>query len=248
MNENTELVRREEQAVVTTQPVTSLSILEAAVRGGINKDNVEVVERLVALRREEVNEKAKTAFAKSFFQLRKTMPELYADREAKDKSGNVVYTYCSEEEINRMLEPQLLKHGFTMLFGQRQEDGRVIAVVTIIHEEGHQELREYSVRTGATNAMKDATAADSGSTTTAWRHLMIKMFGLKSRIKTDDPRLEGTQITKAQADELEHRAKMINCNIPAFLKFAGSPSFAEIKSGHYDILDRFLASKERAQK
>lgn len=234
-------------AIQPVQPVTSLMILEAAVRGGINKENVEVVERLAALRREEMREEAKTAFAKAFFQLRRSMPELYADKEAKDKGGSVVYTYCSEGEMSRMLEPHLFRHGFTTLFGQRQEDNRTVAIVTLIHEGGHQETREFSVRSGATNAMKDATAADTGSTTTAWRHLMIKMFGLKSRISTDqDARIDGEAVTLEQADELEQRVAILGdrINRDAFFQFAGAKKFADIAASRYDELDALLRRKE----
>lgn len=246
MNEETELTLTSplERAVMPA-PTSALSVLSAAIQGGITKDNVDVVERLVALRREEVREENKSAFARDYFQLRKTMPPIYADKVAKDKGGNPVYTYCSEEEISKMLEPHLFAHNFAMLFGQRQEEGRVVAIVTLIHADGHQEIREYSVRTGATNAMKDATAADSGSTTTAWRHLMIKMFGLKSRIQAeDDARNEGGYITPAQAEELEHRLKMVNGEVARFLKVAEAETFATIRAGKYATLDQMLAKKE----
>lgn len=229
---------------------SSLSILDAAVRGGINKDNVEVVERLVALRRDEMKEQAKSAFAKAFFQLRKSMPELYADKAARTTKGDVAYSYCSEEEISKMLEPHLFRHGFTMLFGQRQEESRTVAIVTLIHEDGHEETREYSVRSGATNAMKDATAADAGATTTAWRHLMIKMFGLKSRLRPEgnDARLQGESVSEEQALELERRVKETNSDVASFLRYAGGvKKFSEIPASRYDELDALLSRKERAR-
>lgn len=242
-----EVEKAQPLAVSAPAPVTSLSILQAAVQGGINKENVEVVERLVALRREELREESKAAFARDFFKLRKDMPQIYADKEAKDRSGQVVYTYCSEEEISKMLEPHLFRHNFAMLFGQRQEEGRMVAVVTLIHEGGHQETREYSVRAGATNQMKDATSADAGSTTTAWRHLMIKMFGLKSRLRSeDDARNIGGAVSPEIAEELERRVKMINADVPKFLKFAGNvKSFSEIPEIMYPLLDTFLKGKEK---
>ncbi len=240
------LATREEQPLaVNAPPVTSLAILEAAVRGGINRDNVEVVERLVALRRDEMREEAKAAFAKAFFQLRKSMPEIYADKSARKANGDVAYTYCSEEEISKMLEPHLFRHGFTMLFGQRQDEGRTVAIVTLIHEGGHQETREYSVRSGATNQMKDATAADSGSTTTAWRHLMIKMFALKSRLRgEDDARLRGGPITQEQADELERRVALTNSKKETFLRIAGVTEYRQIPEELYPVMDRMLRQKE----
>jgi hypothetical protein len=96
--------------------------------------------------------------------------------------------------------------------------------------------------------MKDATAADAGSTTSAWRHLVIKMFGLKSRIQEgDDPRNLGdthTKVTAEQAGELEHRVKMVNGNVSAFLKLAGATLFSEIPASKYDELDAKLKIKE----
>lgn len=241
-----ELIIQQPQALTQSPGTSALSILEAAVRGGINKDNVEVVERLVALRRDELREESKTAFAQDFFRLRKSMPEIYADKQAKDKSGNVVYTYCSEEEISKMLEPHLFAHGFTMLFGQRAEDGRTVAIVTLIHERGHQETREYSVRSGNTNAMKDATSADAGATTTAWRHLIMKMFGLKSRLRPEnDPRLEGSPISAELSFELERRVKETNSDVAKFLRLAGVESFDKIPAAKYDVLDQLLRQKEK---
>ncbi len=241
------------QPDLTVAPIasklTSLDILDAAVRGGVTSENIAVVKEIIAMRRDEINEKAKADFAMAFFRLKKAISEtgFYADKAAMN-NGKVAYVYCSETEISDKLEPVLLANGFGMLFGQRQEDGRTVAIITLIHEGGHQHVSEYAVRSGNTNAMKDATAADTGATTSAWRHLVIKMFGLKSRISdSDDARNLGdvtTKITKAQADELEHRLKMVNGKEAEFLSFAGAKSFSDIPAATYGILDRFLAKKE----
>ncbi len=158
--------------------LSSLAILDAAVRGGVTSENVAVVREIIAMRREEVAAQNKTAFNMAFFKVKREIAgmDFYADKQATNNSGKVTFVYCSETEIARNIEPVLFKYGFAMLFGQRQDDARVVAVVTLIHEAGHEETREYAVRSGATNAMKDATAADTGATTSAWRHLMIKMF------------------------------------------------------------------------
>ena len=239
-------------AITPAHAPTSLEILDAAVRGGVTSENVAVVKEIIAMRRDEIKEQAKADFAKAFFKLKKGIAEtgFFADKSAMN-NGKVAYVYCSESEISEKLEPVLFANGFAMLFGQRQEDGRMVAIITLIHEAGHSETREYSVRTGSTNAMKDATAADAGSTTTAWRHLVIKMFGLKSRIsETDDARNLGdvtTKVTKDQAEELEHRLKMINGKVPEFLQFAGAKSFSDIAAAVYPILDKSLAKRESKQ-
>lgn len=252
MSTELELAPIQRMEVAKESPsVSSLSILQAAIQGGITKDNVEVVEKLVAMRREEQKEQAKAEFARAFVALRRNMPEIYADKEAKTDSGKVAYTYASEAELSSKLEPILLQHGFCMMVGQKQEGGLVTVIITLIHEAGHQEVREYTVHPGSTNKMKDATAVDTGATTSAWRHLVTKMFGLKSRIRDDDDARnigDGTKITTEQAEELARRVAETNSNRDAFLKFCGATSFADIAANRYNDADAQLRRKERVGK
>ena len=233
---------------VARQVPSSLEILDAAVRGGVTSENVAVVKEIIAMRREEVAFEAKAKFNRAFFELKSEIARMdfYADKAAKNNSGVVAYTYCSEKELASKLDPVLLRHGFTMLFGQRDDTGKTAAIITLVHQDGHEETREYSVRSGNTNAMKDATAADTGATTSAWRHLVIKMFGLKSRIQeSDDPRNLGEtnkKVTPEQAGELEHQVKMLNRNVVAFLKLAGAATFGEIPAANFPMLERMLKS------
>jgi len=245
------LAKIESQELAVVRPaLTSLDILNAAVSGGITSESVGVVERIIAMRREEVSAANKAKFNKSFFKLRQEISgmDFYADKAAMN-NGKVAYSYCSETELSSMLEPVLLKHGFTMMFGQRSDEGKIVAIITLIHEEGHEETREYSVRSGNTNALKDATAADTGATTSAWRHLIIKMLGIKSRIREDaDPRNLGGKVTKEQAEELEQRVAITNSNRATFLKMAGVDSFAAIPTLKYEVLDQLLRMKEQKGK
>lgn len=252
---NAELTGESELLPMTTGPSeiartpTSLDILDAAVRGGVTSENVAVVKEIIAMRREEIAHDAKNKFNRAFFELKQEISGLdfYADKAAKTENGAIAYRYCSEKELASGLEPVLFRHGFTMLFGQRDENERTVAVITLIHKDGHEETREYSVRSGATNRMKDATAADTGATTSAWRHLVIKMFSLKSRIREDEDARnlgDGSKVTKEQAEELERRVQITNSNVPAFLKLAKADTFANIPSIQYDALDALLRTKE----
>lgn len=241
-----ELQKIEPRSAVAAAP-TSLDILDAAVRGGVTSENVAVVKEIIAMRREEISLENKSKFNRAFFELRQEIStmDFYADKAAKTDSGAVAYTYCSEKELSSKLDPVLFKHGFAMLFGQRDEGAKTVAIITLIHKDGHEESREYAVHSGGTNRMKDATAADTGATTSAWRHLVIKMFGIKSRIQESaDPRNEGSLITVQQADDLKHRAEMLNC-VPVILEMAGAKSFREILSGRYPVLVNAIEIKER---
>jgi hypothetical protein len=242
-----ELTLNDERRAVVPAAASPIAILEAAIKGGVTPDNISVVKDLIQMCREQRAEDAKAAFARAFFQLRKNMPEIYADKEAQTRDGGVAYRYCSEEEISKKLEPHLMSYGFAMLFGQSSADGRITAQVTLMHEAGHQEVREYTVRAGSTNALKDATAADTGAATSAWRHLMIKMFGLKSRIsENQDARNEGEPISFEQQETLREMVRETHADEAAFLKFAGAASYAEIGANRYDSL--FAALQRKARK
>lgn len=235
-------------ALAAPAPATSsLSILEQAIRGGVTRENVEVVKELVAMARAERDDRAKADFARAFFQLRKNMPEIHADKEAKNRSGETTFVYCSETEIARALEPHLMSYGFAMLFGQEERDGRITVKVTLMHEHGHSETREYTVRAGAPNAMKDAAMCDTGGATTAWRHLMIKWFGLKSRIsENQDARNEGERITPDKVQYIRELVRETNSDEARFFAFAGVKSYEDITDGTYPLLVRSLTAKRRA--
>jgi len=234
---------------ITTAPASApspIAILEAAIKSGVTQENVSVVKELIQMCRDQRAEDAKAAFAKAFFQLRKNMPEITADKEAKTRSGDVAYVYCSEEEIAKKLEPHLMSYGFAMLFGQREADGKITAEVTLMHEAGHSEVREYTVRASAPNAMKDAAMCDTGAATTAWRHLMVKLFGLKSRIsENQDARNEGEPISKDQAQILREMVKDSGSDEVKFLAFAGAPTYEAIKSNRYGEVFAMLNKKAR---
>ncbi len=227
----------------------AITILEKAIQGGVTQENVAVVKELIAMAREQRAEDAKAAFAKAFFQLRKNMPNLHADKEARNRAGEVTFVYCSEEEISKMLEPHLMAYGFAMLFGQSEADGRVSVNVTLMHEAGHQETREYTVRAGAPNAMKDAAMCDTGAATTAWRHLMSKWFGLKSRIQQNqDVRNEGEKINADKVAFLVEQVRDLGGNAEASLKeVAGVQRFEDVPELVYPVLIRMIEGRKKAK-
>lgn len=236
----------ESPAVQTNSAPAPIAILEAAIKGGVTQENISVVKELIQMCREQRAEDSKAAFAKAFFRLRKNMPEIYADKEAHTKSGQVAYVYCSEKEILSKLDPHLMSFGFAMLFSQSENDGRITVEITLMHEAGHSEVKTFTVRAGAPNAMKDAASCDAGAATTAWRHLVMKLFSLKSRIsENQDARNEGEPITRDQAQVLSEMVKDTAADEVRFLAFAGAKTYEEIPSLRYAELFAKLNTKAR---
>lgn len=238
------------------QPIHPLELLERAMQGDLTKEKVEIAKDLMQMAKDYKADEAKAAFAKAFLQLRRNMPEIYIDKEAKN-DGKVVYAYCSEEEITKKIEPHLLSYGFTTLPNQSEDNGRVTMTITLIHEGGHQTTQSYTVHAGAPNRMRDATACDTGAATAAWRHLVMKMFGLKSRIRENsDARNLGSEITPEEAQTLQRRVFETGSDVLLFLKFAGVPlpdtasadeiksAFGRIHTGKMQAIEAMLRRKE----
>ena len=248
MKPASELAVIEPQAIARCQP-TALDLLNSAISGGITSENVAVVKELIAMQREEMALQNKAKFNRDFFALKQEIAQsdFYADKAAKTDGGAVAYTYCSERELQSKLDPLLSRHGFAMLFGQRDEGEKTVAIITLVHREGHEETREYAVRSGGTNRMKDATAADTGATTSAWRHLVIKLFGLKSRIsEMDDARNLGSGdcITTAEADLICGRVLKLKMHETDFLCWAGAPKYVKISVSKLPEIEALLARRE----
>ena len=234
--------------VPAVRPMPSpLSILQAAIEQGITAESVAVVEKLAAMCREQRAEDARTTFNRAFFQLKREMPVVYADKEVKTSKG-VAFSYCSPEEIKDRLEPLLVRHGFAIMGGQTLNAGEATVTLNLIHEAGHSEPRSFTVRVSPGNQLMSPSQCDAAASSVAERHCLIKMFQLRTRLKeADDPRNLGDMVSQEQADELERRAKETNSNIPAFLKFAGSKTerFADIPANRYAECDRMLSVKEK---
>ena len=252
MKDATELpLAKMEAQAVGRPPMNAIQILQAAIDQGLTKENVEVVKELRQMVKEERDDQAKAAFNQAFFRLRKEMPVLYADKEVKTEGGKVAFQYVSPEEIKNTLEPLMAKHGFCTMSGQVMANGEVTVTVTLIHEAGHSEPRSFTVRVSPGNRLMSPTQCDASASSSAERHCLIKMFGLRTRIRTDDdPRNIGEIISPALAEELERRAKETNSNIEAFLKFAGSKTgkFSDIPAARYDSCDSMLRKKEGVER
>lgn len=232
-------------------PMTAMQILQEAIRGGISKESVDVVAQLHQMVKEERDDAAKVAFKRAFFQMRREMPVIYADKEVRTKNKDVAFMYSSPEEIKDVLEPMMHRHGFTTMTGQTLDHGEATATVTLIHEAGHSEDRSFTVHVSPGNEIMNPSKCDAAASSNAERHCIIKMFGLRTRIKAeDDPRNKGEMISPELAEELERRVKETNSVVSAFLKFAGSKTgkFADIPASRYAECDSMLRRKEKEGK
>ena len=222
------------------------SMLQAVIEKGVSNDNVAALEKLVGLYERMQDRDAEKSFAEAFMELQKELPKVQATKVIPDKNGNMRSSFAPFESIDSQLRPIAFRHGFTYSFAEGEfAQGRITKICTVQHVGGYKRSNPFSVRIGSGPPGCSESQADGAAHSYAKRGALCDAFNIIVHGIDNDARLEGGAVTRAQADELEQRAKMVNCDIKAFLKFAGAATFAEIPSKNYEVMDRFLAAKER---
>lgn len=246
MNTQTELVRAEalpvDRPAPTAGPLSIESAFRAIVDGNLDSEKLAVMKELLAM-------DAKRKFAAAFVELQQDLPTIVGCRPIPDKQGNIKFRYANFEDIDAVVRPICLRHGFTYAFHESGVDtGRVTVVMTLEHSGGHSREIPYSVRIGNGPPGSSDSQADVSGHTYAQRGALESGLSLRIVGGREDAKQEGGTITREQAEELERRVQMLSIDPKAFLKFAHSETFAAIKDGAYPIADDYLARKERGGK
>ena len=232
-------------AVQVDQP-TVADMLYGVIKGGVSAENVNAVKELVGLYERMEDKKAEKSFAEAFVALQSELPVISGYRGIPDKTGKIKFAYANFEDIDGIVRPICLKHGFTYSFREDSvENGRTKVIMRLQHSSGSFRDIPYSVRIGSGPPGSSEAQGDVSAHTYAQRGALESGLALRIIGMREDAKMEGGPITEAQAFELERRVKETNSDVAAFLRYAGASKFSEIPSAKYDVLDQFLSLKEK---
>lgn len=243
-NKTTDMQVVGNQGVEANKPDVGV-MLQAIIAKGVTAENVAALDSIVNLYERVQSRESEKEFNRAFSELQSELLPVQAVRPVPDKNGNIKYKYADYRDIMEQVQPLLNKHGFSVRFSSKADDKRMTMICTLMHTGGHSVQNEFTVRIGSGPYGATEAQADSAAGTSAQRNALCDALNIVIR-RGDDVKEEGSAVTKAQADELEQRVKLTNSNEVAFLKFAGASSYADIRADKYDMLDSFLAKKERA--
>lgn len=213
------------------------AVADKILTGEMNKEKLDMIKDLMTM-------DAERQFAAAFVGLQSEMPKVQATRAVPNNDGTVRYKFAPFEDIMNQVQPALQKYGFTVSFSSRFDEGRMIQTCTLQHAGGHKRINEFAARIGKGPPGSSEAQGDGAASTYAKRFALCDALNIVIAHVDNDARAEGGLITKEQADELEHRLKMVNGNVQKFLAFANAKSFSEIRANMYPICDEFLTRKE----
>ena len=242
-NKTLELAPVEKTGTLATIPagggITIEMAFQAAATRALDKESLGVMKELLAM-------DAQRKFNAAFVDLQRNLPPITATSVILNRGK-----YEKFEDLMRVVGPILTANGFTVSFSNDCKDGRIIETCYLSHVGGHTRENSFAVRVGRGD---DDTQKDCKAATTAKRNAFMNALNIVIRQdclnEENDAGMEGdpnAKVTEKQAEELEHRLKMVTGNVPAFLALAKAKTFAEIPANRYEELSGMIARKERGR-
>jgi hypothetical protein len=224
---------------------TPIDILRTVVSGGVTNDNVAVIEKMADLCERFEKRNAEKAFTSAFVALQSDLPTIVASSVIPNRGK-----YERYEDIMKVVNPLLQKHGFTVSFSMDYAETRIVVKCHLKHVEGHSETNSFAVRVGG--RADSETQADCKAATTAKRNALLQALNIIIRqdalMSDDDASNIGDCITFEDAVKLRERAEACGADLNAFLKFAGAKTFESIGRARYADCCQMLDRKEAKAK
>jgi hypothetical protein len=242
---NTELTTVPPAQLTTLPPHDTVPVgqmMQAIIDKGITADNVTVLGQLVALHERMEQKNAERAFAAAFVALQADLPVIVASSVIQNRGK-----YERFEDVMRVVQPLLTKHGFSVAFSQGFAENRITETCTLTHAGGHSRSNSFGVRSGKADT---DTQADCKASTTAKRNSLLNCLNIVIRQdvlqdEEGDARLEGETVTQEQANQLEALVHQTGSDEAAFLKFAGAKTYEEIQGSRFGNLMAALNKKQK---
>lgn len=120
---------------------------EALIKFALEKGTpVDVMERLLAMRRELKTEQAKEAFDSAMAAFQAECPVIEKRKDVMNKDNRTVrYRFAPLDDIVTQVKPLLQKHGFSYSITAETSEKRVKVICKITHSAGHSDASTFEV-------------------------------------------------------------------------------------------------------
>lgn len=168
---------------------------DSLIAQGIDKGvPVETLERLLAMRKEILEDQAKEAFYEALTRFQSECPTIKKTKEVKGNNGSVRYRYESIDGIVKQVSPTLKLCGLSYTINTDQTEELITAICTIHHVQGFSKESKFSVPIEKEAYMNDAQKSGS-ALSYAKRYAFCNALGIMTTDQDDDAQSLGAQIS-----------------------------------------------------
>jgi hypothetical protein len=169
------------------------ALLSQAVKAGAT---IDTLERLMALRKDMLAEKAKEAFNTAMASFQAECPVIRKTKAVKTNDGKVAYRYAPIEMIVSQVKDLIEKHGFRYTTSVEFSGDIVKAICRVVHTLGHEEVSVMPVPLGTKTQIMSQTQVVAAASTFAKRYAFLNAFG----IMTGDEDTDAAPMPPTRAD------------------------------------------------
>lgn len=166
----------------------------------------------------------------------------------KTSSGHdVKYSYTELDELARVIDPILTKHGFSYGWNQTFEKGMVTTTCTLEHEAGHSKSSSFTVPAESNSAASPQQKIGIADTYAARRSL-IGVIGLTTADK--DPRpaeIDPKPVSEDQATEVSDLITEVRADRAKFLAHFDIDAIDKLPAVRYNEALTLLRQKKAAR-
>ncbi len=230
---------------------TPLALIAAAVQSGLSPEHLR---ELYSMQERHERVMAAARFGDALAAFQKDCPVVPKTREAKDRSGNVMYKYASLEDCERVARPHLARHGISYSFEvEEAENRRTVAIRLQVG--GHCQDRSYPFVTAGKTPMMDDAKQYASSLSQAKRHAFCAALGVTVADEEEEGPRHGDFVDGDQAIALHELLKRSGADLGKFFAWAteccGYPveTVGRLPSGFFGKAEAMLKNKvaQRAQ-
>ena len=217
--------------------------------------NVEIIERIVALKERNEDREAARAIHEAVAAFQADVPAIpkskvvsYASRTGRD----VRYSYAPLDAIADAIRSALHTHGLAYTWDSSYEEGRVVCTCTVRHIHGAKLSAVFGAPIDTGDTKMSGPQRTAAALTYARRQSLVQVLGLTST--DDDTDAEGTPvghaISDAQRDELQIFISESGADISKFCELLEVDSLKDLDAGRFDEALGLLRQKlkqKRAQ-
>lgn len=200
---------------------------------------IDVQERMMA-------KQAEIDFNIAFTAMQLEIPRINASSRIVHK-GVTISNYAKYEDIDTIIRPIMLSHGFSLSFDSKLSGNNIIVFGTLAHKGGHSRTAEIPLTLEAGGAKNNVQAV--GSTLSYGQRYLVKMLlNLVFEGQDDDgAAADFVPVTAEQAKTIREKITSSGATESAFLNYIGAKTVEEIDARKYDQAIIALNKKAAAQ-
>lgn len=180
-NNNTKK-KKENKSLEVVEIPSAESLIEQAINRGVS---VETMERLLAMRRELKEEKAKEAYNFAMSRFQAECPIIKKTKQVLNRDKTLRYSYATIDSIVRQVKGLIQKYGFSYTIDAIVEEKWVTAICKVIHDLGHSETSQFKIPIDSEAYMNESQKFAS-ALTFAKRYAFCNAFGILTGEEDDD--------------------------------------------------------------